>query len=140
MDFLTLVILDVHKLNDAADHAGRVGSQIFIGYNKGLDVVRLEPLPPIEVLPLKKTEALRDQIPVVIQILGIRVRPGDPSTGLGRLGHRDGLRHLILTLNINVGNRRQQIQQLREFADRLLKIERMRLDAEDAILRGPARE
>ena len=54
MNLLTLVVLDAHKLHDAADDAGRVGDQLFIHYNKWIDMMFLEPLRPIEVLRVQE--------------------------------------------------------------------------------------
>src|ERR1700730_10397900 len=72
IDFLTLIILNTEKLDDGTDHAAWVGCQILINHDKWVDLIALEPLGPIAVLPFDKAKAPRERWPIVLHMLSVR--------------------------------------------------------------------
>jgi hypothetical protein len=141
IDFVRFVILDAKKLNDASNDARRIGGQFVIGHLKRRHLLGLEPSAPSRVLLLDIHEAVRDHFPIVRQNrFWSFLHPRGPGVRLQRLRHGHGLGNLVLATDIDIGRRRQHLEQRRILRHKSLEMMEMRLHSEDAIPRHAARE
>ena len=141
IDFVALVVLDPEKLDELPDDAGRVGGQLVIGHQKRRNLVDVEPSAPSEILLFDVDEAMRDHFAVIDQNrFRPFLHPRRPGVRLQRFGHGHRLGDLVLAADVDVGRRRQHLQQLRIFPHESLEMMEMRLHSEDAIPRSAAGE